>query len=142
MRGKLISLMSLLVLTAGCTSSGPKMAAGKTANTQAIDVKTLKQECERIEQIYPRLMLASMMEGPMICVNEFTGEEFECNEDETAQEKAERELRLKTRKKQEMAAKKADMACDAFEEELSNNELKQLAFDAIRAAQISNTGTP
>lgn len=140
MRLNIIFFFILAALLTGCTAQLLKVAPGKTA-TQTIDPKTLKEECDRIEEIYPLLMLAAMMEGPMTCGDPHMGEElYSCDEDESLEENAKRAHRQKVREKQELAAKNADIACDAYEEDMTDPVLEKAARDAVRVSRATDNG--
>lgn len=102
----------------------------------------LKAECERIYQVYPRLMLAAMLESDVNCGEPDSGEFVSCYEGETSEEKAARDRRLAIRQHQEAGYKAADQACRAWEADTRNTALGEALRNALADARATDTWRP
>lgn len=102
----------------------------------------LKAECDRIYQVYPRLMLAAMMESDVNCGDPDSGEFVSCYEGETSEEKAARDRRLAIRQHQEAGYKAADQACRAWEADTRNIALGETLRSAVADARATDTWRP
>lgn len=141
MKTPLIFVLFASVSLAACASQLLDVIPGETANAKTTNPKSLLEECQRIEEVYPLLMMAVMLEGPMICGDPNSGdEEIRCDEYDTAEEKAQRAHRLEVRKMQESAAKNADIACDLYEQDVANLSLEKAARDAVAASRSTDDG--
>jgi hypothetical protein len=123
----LIGLVSALAVT---TSSAAKTGAN------------LKAECERVFKVYPTLMLAVMLEGPMNCGEPGTDEIVDCDVNETPAEKLAHARRLEVRKHQEAAYEKADKACTGWIGNKRSNSLRAIAEAAILEARAAANWRP
>lgn len=99
-------------------------------------------ECERIYQVYPRLMLAAMMESDVNCGDPNSGEFVSCYEGETSEEKAARDRRLAIRQHQEAGYKAAAQACQAWEADPRNTALREALRSAVADARATDTWRP
>lgn len=104
-------------------------------------VVLLLKECERVYQVYPRLMMTVMLEGDLDC-GEPGGEYESCNEGETAEEKIARERRLAVRKRQEASYKPAQAACRIWDRYQQSTTHQLKALEAIKSARKSDNWRP
>ncbi|MEL7022785.1 MAG: hypothetical protein AAGL69_03495 [Pseudomonadota bacterium] len=121
-------------LVTGCVShmiAVSNKLQGIEGNAPQYRVENLQAECERIYQVTPMLTLATMLEGPMECGDVASGESVPCDEFDTEEEKQARAQRLQVRKVQEAAARDADAACRAYEENPRDDALRRLAEEAV-----------
>jgi hypothetical protein len=101
----------------------------------------LANECARVNQVYPRLMLASMMEGDVNCGDPDSGEFVSCYADETPAEKIARERRLAIRQHQEAGYKIASEACGAWEASKADGDAEKLR-KALADARAADSWRP
>ena len=114
-----------------------------TGATSAKDVgaaKWLKDECARVLEVYPLLMLTVMAEGPMNCGEPGTDEVIDCDADLPAPEKEAKTKRLKVRRHQEAMYQKADAACTAYIADTKSPMKKEVAAQAINEARKADPG--
>ena len=102
----------------------------------------LKAECARVYTVYPALMLATMLEGPVNCGNPEEDEVIDCAANETPEEKIAHARRFAIRQHQENAYKPADQACTAWEKDRKSPALIEAATAAIGAARAADTWRP
>jgi hypothetical protein len=115
-----------------------------TGATSAKDIdaaKWLKDECARVFEVYPLLMLTVMAEGPMNCGEPGTDEVIDCDADLPAAEKEAKAKRLKVRMHQEAMYQKADAACTAYVADKKSSMKKEIAVQAINEARKVDSGT-
>jgi hypothetical protein len=125
------SVLSVLAICALASGSSP--AAAKPRGLDA--------ECARVTKVYPLLMLASMMEGPVNCGQSDDGSDYvDCAEGETPQERAAHARRFEVRTWQEAGYKAADAACTAWEADKGSEALRQAAEAAIAEARRRDNG--
>ncbi|MEP9358836.1 hypothetical protein [Sphingomonas sp. KR3-1] len=115
-------------------------AAGTVAAPMPQDID-LKAECARVAQVYPRLMLAAMAEGPMDCGDPERGESVDCAAGETPEQKQAHALRWEIRKYQEAGYKTADTACGSWRAHPKSPEVAEAARVAIVAARARDKAT-
>lgn len=99
-------------------------------------------ECARVYQVYPRLMLAAMLESDVNCGDPDSGEFVSCYEGETGEEKAARARRLAIRQHQEAGYKAADEACRAWEADTRNSARGEALRSALANARETDTWRP
>jgi hypothetical protein len=115
-------------------------ATAASAAEKAVD---LQAECKRVHMVYPRLMLATMAEGPMNCgTSDDGGDEVDCAVGETPDQKVAHARRYAIRQHQEMAYKAASAACVAWDKDPASHELVATATQAIAAARIADSWKP
>ena len=102
----------------------------------------LESECERVYQVYPRLMLAAMMEGDVNCGDPDSGEFVSCYEGETAEQKAARDRRLAIRQHQEAGYKVANAVCGAWQEDKRDAARAEALRTAIADARATDNWRP
>ncbi|MDJ0748021.1 MAG: hypothetical protein QNJ11_00990 [Woeseiaceae bacterium] len=141
---KTLKTIAVCVLLAGCASQ-PEAISGSLHGTESdarmTDPQNLDEECLRIYQVLPMLMLAVMMEGPMDCGHpEYDTEPVPCDQFDSEEEKEARAHRLQVRKMQESAAREADSACRAYEEDREDEILRLRAEEAIARARDTDSG--
>jgi hypothetical protein len=112
-----------------------------SAADNAFDVKA---ECARVHKVYPTLMLATMLEGPMNCGSSDDGSDpVDCAVNETPEEAAAHAGRYAIRQHQENAYKPADAACTAWEKDRTPAaSLIEAAKAAIATARGADNWRP
>ena len=139
-----VALLLAAILSAGCTAQLLKIAGQDTeqdARPAAVTAATLDAECQRISEIYPLLMMAVMLEGPMDCgIPHVDTEPVPCDQWDTEEEKAARAHRLQVRKMQEAAAKEASDACDVYEENKNDETAIQNAIESVKRSRATDNG--
>ena len=127
-------------LMTGCVShmiAASNKLQGIEGNEPRYQIENLAAECERIYEVTPMLMLATMLEGPMECGDVASGESVPCDEFDTEEEKQARAQRLQVRKVQEAAARDADAACRSYEENPRDDVLRRRAEEAVLREQAA-----
>ena len=120
------------------------IAAAALAAPIAADAKdaALAAECERVYQVYPRLMLAAMMEGDANCGDPGSGEFVSCYEGETPAEKTARDRRRAIREHQEAGYKAANQACRAWEADKNDAARGERLRSALADARATDSWRP
>jgi hypothetical protein len=127
------STFSLLAIAA--LAGAPAAAAEKP--------RSLDAECARAHKVYPVLIMAAMMEGPMDCgMSDDGSDHVDCAAGETPEQKAAHARRFETRTLQKNAYEKADGACTAYERDKASPASREAAATAIAEARATDHGLP
>jgi hypothetical protein len=114
--------------------------AASMAGNQA-DLQSLTRGCALVQKAYPLLMLAVMAEGPMSC-GTHTGDDVDCDANDTPAQAAKQAERLEIRKRQEAVFQRASQACDLYASHPKLTSAQQAAAAGLALAKEVGTDLP
>lgn len=123
------STIALLALAQGVAGEPERLA-------------TLDRACGLVQEIYPMLMLAAIMEAPTNCGDSHMGEFVDCDADDSPEQRARQAKRLEIRERQEAAFKAASLACEAWGADRGSPSLQQEVVRTFREARQAGTSLP
>jgi hypothetical protein len=106
-----------------------------------VETKSLNDGCAQVQRAYPLLMLAVMAEGSMNC-GTHTGDDVDCEANDTPEQAARQAKRLKLRKRQEAIFQRASDACDLYAAHPQLESARQAAVAGLTLARDVGTDLP
>ena len=127
-----MNLVSLALLSLAMATSG---------TDSEVDPRLLKRGCAQVKRAYPLLMLTVMLEEPVNC-GTHTGEDVDCDANDTPEEAAKQAKRLEIRKRQESVFKQANEACDLYAAHPEVESVRRAAVAGLILAREVGTKLP
>lgn len=122
-----LALLSLAMATSGTDSD--------------VDPRRLKRGCAQVKKAYPLLMLTVMLDGPVNC-GMHTGEDVDCEANDTPEEAVKQAKRLEIRSRQEAVFKQASEACYLYAAHPGVESVRRAAVAGLVLAREVGTKLP